>query len=1094
ALEKLDQPIYVVLTVVPVKVENANELPIDIFTTIPFDIKEGIKGFEVSEEYLTQVGESFLPKTLYFDLSQGAKVFDGFLIENFATATLGNFRFEYEAGAEGIVKLEQIKDAEHNLTKDIKITPLDVGTAKVKVIAQEGYFVDMTFCVVESLTSANLALLPGEDITSTQTDENGNISYVQVAFNGENRLNFSVVKAQSKASLYTITTEVDLAYILDVAKVEKDQITLKVFQAPEGTESVSFKVKIALQEVTESFDIQYVEDENAFIEFIVEIYVYSPISTVEFVQEGSEGNITAVSGITLYRKVDVGYLYSTMSKADVGLRVTLKNGQVVENVLSYYDNKNALSIITSYGELVANGNKFFINQFGSFSLTSTSTMQFDCDYQSAMTGTFVFMITIKDHNVSYSAQLSVTVKKFTPLEYVGITNYQEQVYLSGTNADFTFHTYVNQSADIKKFEVVFEPNQTEFENLITASVNAEGTEVYLKHTGLVSNGSGYLYFVPRTMFGENGDFPKDRVQKIKVVYSDGSDKRYPELISSAEEFMSAMSSTSTIKKHFVIMNSLDLSGYTFENIKALTGSISGGTPNAKITNINIVVTDKNIISTTNNFGLFPRIEDGAEINDLIFEGTISVNIQNLGVNKALNIGLVAGENLGKINNISVRISSAHITVKDFDVSNNIFLGGMFGQNAGEIKTGVDANSFKDPIVFGFDDTKLNLNTVNISAFSATYQGQSTDNAVGAVVGKNLGIISRENISFAVYNNNNHSVIANLVATGFQATGGIAGINGSDDNTSAQIKNYIVTGHIEAKAYNSKGGKNVGGACGNNYANIERVTTRASVKGQDFVGGLIGFDSNYLSVSKNKVQAVKTNVYSPMIMAISGNGNVGAFSGNEDSLELIEMNLIYTSILYQNKAEVYYELDLDNKVMPIVYHLLDGEYKQVKQSAFTQKTETLEVKSIKTSESVQKFDYVYNADRLNFVNMFIYLAENELEQKYINYKNTNREFPFVFNDGSTISVVSLSPEILSVDAHGLITLNKPGLATVQVTSILDTSVITRVYINVTKAFDKMQIENMAGEKLATNAYINVYATSPVSIKYSFTAQDILAVGQ
>ncbi|MBR5012690.1 MAG: hypothetical protein IKY15_01990, partial [Clostridia bacterium] len=172
----------------------------------------------------------------------------------------------------------------------------------------------------------------------------------------------------------------------------------------------------------------------------------------------------------------------------------------------------------------------------------------------------------------------------------------------------------------------------------------------------------------------------------------------------------------------------------------------------------------------------------------------------------------------------------------------------------------------------------------------------------------------------------------------------------------------------------------------------------------------------------------------------------------------------------------------------------GEYKQAKQSAFTQKTETLEVKSIKTSESVQKFDYVYNADRLNFVNMFIYLAENELEQKYINYKNTNREFPFVFNDGSTISVVSLSPEILSVDAHGLITLNKPGLATVQVTSILDTSVITRVYINVTKAFDKMQIENMAGEKLATNAYINVYATSPVSIKYSFTAQDILVVGQ
>ena len=1096
ALEKLDQPLYVVLTVVPVKVENASELPIDIFTTVSFEIKEGVKSFELSEEYLIEVGESFVPKTLYFDLAQGAKVFEGFLISNIETATLGNFRFEYEAGSSEIVKVEQIKDAEQNLTKDIKITPLEAGTAKVRVIAQEGYFVDMTFCVVESLKSANLALLPGDDITSTQTDAEGNISYVQVAFNGENRLNFSVVKAQSKASLYTITTEVDLAYILDVAKVEKDQITLKVFQAPEGTETVSFKVKLALQEVTESFDIQYIEDENAFIEFIVEIYVYSPIQSVEFVEvaSGDDANAVqnAISGITVYRKVDVGHLYSAMSKANVGLRVTLKNGQVVENVLSYYDDKNALSIITSYGELVANGSKFFINQFGSFSLSSSSTMQFDCDYQSAMTGTFVFMITIKDHNVSYSAQLNVTVKKFTPLEYIGITNYQEQVYLSGTNDDFTFHTYVNQSADIKKFEVVFEPSQSEFENLITASVNAEGTEVYLKHTGLVSNGSGYLYFVPRTMFDENGNFPKDRVQKIKIVYSDGSDKRYPELISSAEEFMSAMSSNSTIKKHFVIMNSIDLSGYTFENIKALTGSISGGSPNAKITNINIVVGDKNILSTTNNFGLFPRIEDGAEINDLIFEGTISVAIQNLGVNKALNIGLVAGENYGNINNISVRLSSAQITVKDFDVSNNISLGGMFGVNGGQIKTGVDANSFKDPIVFGFDDTKLNLNTVSIGAFSATYEGQSTDNAVGSVVGKNLGLISRENINFAVYNNNNHSVITNILTTGFNATGGVVGINGSGDNTSAKIQNYTITGNIEAKAYNSKGGINVGGVCGNNYANLTSVTTRAFVKGQDFVGGLIGFDSAPLSVSINKVQAVKTNVYNPMVVAVSGNGNIGAFSGNEDSLELIDMNLLY--LAYQNRAEVYYELDLDNKISPIVYYLLDGEYQKAKQSAFAQKTETLEVKDIKTSVGTQKFDYVYNAETLNFANMFIYLAENNLQQKYINHKNTNREFPFVFNDGSTINVVSLSPEILTIDAHGLITLLTPGLATVQVTSILDTSVINRVYINVTKAFDKMQIENMAGDKLATDAYINVHANSPVSIKYSFTAEDILATGQ
>ena len=1094
ALEKFDQPIYVVLTVVPVKIENANDLPVDIFTSVPFEIKEGIKSFELAEEYLVQVGESFLPKTLYFDLDAGAKTFDGFLIENFATATLGNFRFEYAFGADEIVNVEQIKDLEQNLTKDIKITPKKPGTANVRVIAQEGYFVDMTFCVVESLKNASLALLPGEDITSTKTDENGNINYVQVAFNGENKLNFSVVKEGAKASLYTISTEVDLAHILDVDKVEGDQITLKVFKTADNAEIVNFKVKLSLQQVTESFDIAYIEDENAFIEFIVEIYVYSPIQSVEFVQTLEDGTLTAISGLSVYRKVDVGHLYSAMSKAECGLRVTLKNGQVVDDVLSYYDSQNALSIITSYGALVANGNKFFINQFGSFSLLSSSTMMFECDYQSAMTGSFAFMITIKDHNVSYSAQLNVTVKKFTPLEYIGITNYQEQVYLSGTNDEFTFHTYVNESADIKKFEVIFEPSQMEFENLITASVNAEGTEVYLKHTGLVSNGSGYIYFVPRTLFDESGAFPKDRVQKIRVVYSDGSDKRFPELISSAEEFISAVSSTSTIKKHFVIMNSIDLSGYTFENVKALTGSISGGTPNAKITNVNLVVEDQNILSATNNFGLFPRIEDGAELNDLIIEGTISVNIENLGVNRTLNVGLVAGENLGIINNVAIRLSNAQISVKDFDISNKIYIGGMFGQNIGEIHTGVDANSFKDPLVFGFDDTKLNLNTISIGAFSGVYEGQSAENAFGALVGRNLGLISRENISFAVYNNNNHSVIANVITTGFNATGGIAGQNGSSDNSSAKIKNYTISGNIEAKAYSGVGGQNIGGAVGVNYGTIDSVTTRAFVKGQDFVGGLIGFDSNYLSVIRNKVQAVKANKITPMILAVSGNGNIGAFSGNEDSLELIDMNLIYTSFLCQNSADVYYSLDLDNKITPILYQLMDGEYQKAKQSAFTEKTETLEVKRINETTGTQRFDYVYNATTLNFANMFIYLANSDLEQKYIDHKNTNRAFPFVFSDTSTISIVSLNPEILTIDANGLITLNRSGLATIQVTSILDTSVITKVYINVTNAFDKMQIENMAGEKLLSDSYINVYSHSPVSIKYSFTHDAISATGQ
>ena len=65
----------------------------------------------------------------------------------------------------------------------------------------------------------------------------------------------------------------------------------------------------------------------------------------------------------------------------------------------------------------------------------------------------------------------ITVKKFKPLEYIGISNYQDALYLSGKKDSFTFYTFMDSNADIREFDAVYQSDDLAYQKLFDVSVD-----------------------------------------------------------------------------------------------------------------------------------------------------------------------------------------------------------------------------------------------------------------------------------------------------------------------------------------------------------------------------------------------------------------------------------------------------------------------------------------------------------------------------------------------------------------------------------------------------------------------------------------------
>ena len=1049
---------------------------------IPIVIEEGAESFEVNAVYANG---------LSLDINNGAKTFEGLIIQK-DTAYIGNFAFDYLNNSDLFFTVEQVLTNE----KSLKIIPLSVGQGVLRIFLPNGLSVDLTIKIENAISSANLSVIVCKEISLSESDGQGNIEYLAINYAPENisnptpvKLNFKLLTNPTNATLYNINYEITGQ---DFISFDKNTFVLTV----KGAGSASLKITLVLLKV-ESFERVNVVQ---IIVFNFMFYIYYPVKSFDFVENGN--NKTSA---TVFKSSDVGYHYTQQgySKIEIDLKAVLHDNQIIDDIFLYFKDKiswttelgtpEEISHSVATGKYISTGK---IDNFGGYEINGNHLILNCNNAYAKVNSNFWIAFTISEFNLSKTAILNVSILNYVPLYSVGFYNYTDEVYLSDANRVYKFRTFLNPLANCQEFNVVFEPKNGTSNNLISTEINSTFSEVTIRYNG-TGTGHGIIYFIPLTSYTEATT--AEYYTTINVRVSDGSNKNNPLIINSAQEFISVMSNTNSLDKHYKITTTLDFDNVVIPSFAEFKGSIVGTSASSKLTNVKIT----NVFNEGNNtyIGLFSKLSQSAEIKNLIVEGFVNVNYTT---NNNVYAGLIAGENKGIIEDVSVILRKSAITIKGQNPNSSfIRVGGVIGINNGLVVNKVNETNFNHTIIN------------QTGKFEVRYEGHSHNVFVGGVAGENKSLILREdNGENNFYNQSIYGAIINISTVGANSTGGIAGLNSQEtidiyDYIISTIDNFLVVGNINASRYeissNFIGGVNVGGIVGKNDSYILNCISRAVVNGYNYVGGIAGLDQpligyvdwanpgNYAYISNCNVQATFSSSFKYLLTADSSLGNIGAISGNETPS--------INEIVYDfncNTAYYYYDINIANKVYPIAYSYSGLVYEYIK---YNQDEPYLNLfkpddKELTISEILS--EYTLGAGKLitensQFENkvayMFYYEAVNTSEQEFINNLNSNRKNPFVFVNSNSLVLTSQNMEILNIEANGNITLVGTGLARVLVKSLLSSEKHeTYIYIYVTNAFDGFEIKS-ENYVLTSGSTVVVYENLPISLSVEFNHTDI-----
>lgn len=324
-------------------------------------------------------------------------------------------------------------------------------------------------------------------------------------------------------------------------------------------------------------------------------------------------------------------------------------------------------------------------------------------------------------------------------------------------------------------------------------------------------------------------------------------------------------------KYYQIKNDLDLSSINKDLLMSvnLVAKINGQNVgedgkvfNASITGIDLSKRYEKNTATTENapVGLFASILSQSQVENLnLIISKVNVIYEN--VSNAY-FGGLAGQNFGKINNVSVKFLTNASAVNAIIVDNaaSSCIGGLVGQNVGEITF-----AYANESIAVCDGMSGMLSVEN-----STEIMRNTNRFVGGIAGQNDGTIKSE---YVFFNNpkpdSNYSstmsikVVDNL---GDISLGGIVGKNNAD----AGITGVSFAGELD-------GIDNVGGVAGSNFGTIDKSFAEAKIVGKDSVGGIAGYSAGKISFSSTMFYS--TNDY------ISGQNYVGGIAGKLENADI-----------------------------------------------------------------------------------------------------------------------------------------------------------------------------------------------------------------
>ncbi|MBR1890800.1 MAG: hypothetical protein IJ817_03900 [Clostridia bacterium] len=592
----------------------------------------------------------------------------------------------------------------------------------------------------------------------------------------------------------------------------------------------------------------------------------------------------------------------------------------------------------TYGEEEAQYTITFSNvysigaNYGKFNL---STMTYTVSDNAETTAILVISANLRQRNSTKKYNITIRPTAYTPVTNISLATTLTKINFTNSELEYTFgvYTYPTNSTN-KKISIEFvrtnvNPNAADkYYDLVSYSVDTTNSEngvfmitiscrdFYNKHISDIATITdaltGMLYIYPREWGGSYTGISKYSPISLEIQYRNGS-KANPYLLESAEDVVEIGANEVMLQSNYEISSVVDMSsietlapiGIVDGEMVGFSGSIIGSSSQAAITNINI--SDDNLSAVIGGqlyAGLFAKINESATIENVLFSGKIDID----NVDKNANIGLLAGENEGKLINSGARLGASEINVT---ANVGVNFGGLVGSNSGAVyqylkkysgeeTTGQDFSGYRFKKLSGI----VNVNDDGTYYVYVDGEKVQTD-AQGYMVdgfGKRLVVDEDDTILPSAWNYTGQTSKNMAFFNGFMNislannaslnAGGVAGYNtGTLGKYSASLT-YKMYGYASYSAFTlikvrgtalvANKNVNVGGVVGDieteGNASIKNLVVGGEVDTTetnnyvDNVGGLLG----YTTVGKIDILANVSRVF------VRGNEHVGGIAGFEDA--------------------------------------------------------------------------------------------------------------------------------------------------------------------------------------------------------------------
>lgn len=779
---------------------------------------------------------------IYVSTTGGDAIFEGIYADHvFERATVTSLQ---NSGVARVQYVGQRVDGEKSYVQ-LKISPVAVGNDTFEIRLDNGRTINATIRVVETFDNlfinregANTSVY---SFTKTQNSEGDDESatiiirnpYEENAFGEKAGIKISsnngidVIKEISFSSNGTISTikETDDRGVYEITTnsngktiVNFSVIGYKVedFCLRDLTKEV--RLTIESYKLAEEFSVYSDRKLANSITLFTGDDVSTDLSTKTFsyeVKSSNAFNFFSYENQTYYETTfNDAYVYWTADK-------------------DIYDSRNRKVSTMVYGET------YTIDRLVQFN-TRTLTI---AALPTASNTNFTLYATIRQYGLTKAFAVNVEIKSFTSVDQVNVS-------LSGTAFSFTKNSmeksfvvnaaplnatvldidFVIENKDGSKRALILTPEKGKIKDgtwLVTVRLDP----------GVLDKESDYssectLYICAKEWVSNGKIKDGARFKSYKVTYQSGTVEN-PYQLETPEDVLAIGNSDSAMKSHYKITSLIDMSAYAGRfpftaNGGVFEGSIVGE-GDAKISGIK--VTNGNLIEQRAYYGLFAILGDKAIIKDIVFEGSIEAQT---GDTNETYIGLLAGQSLAELNNISVYLQQSRVTVK---TTGDVYIGAIAGLNKANI-----TKTTNIPVVM---EGQL---LVTAETMTSIY--------VGGVAGKSEGIIEDQSEKIQLSGLLGNLVYANIslissidpyskkVFVGAVAGMSTNNIRGKADGTSKTI----VSGRVHSNISSSY----VGGIVGVLQSSNDGECILQNFKVRTFVSG---YEVGAVLAHANKLQKV-----------------------------------------------------------------------------------------------------------------------------------------------------------------------------------------------------------------------------------------------